>query len=212
MSTRSTDRSGNRSFDRSFDRSSSRSGSQNSSFNSRPGFRNNKGSFNSLNSSTQGRQSFGQKPNTQGNSFQQRNNTYQNKFEGQQGNGYNGNNRFKTRRMPTKFNHSRSTPKAQVIFEYTDQNPIHMVRNFINYMKGNPAQRQFFKTNKIVPCRFNTEINKSEIQSSNLEQIQQAVNEDQDLVFDNTRTSRHLQSRGNRLTYRHSIRNFRKQK
>ena len=89
--------------------------------------------------------------------------------------------------MPTKFNHSRSTPKAQVIFEYTDQNPwdvIHTVRNFINYMKGNPAQRQFFKTNKIVPRRFNTEVNESEIQSSNLEQIQQAVNEDQDLVFD----------------------------
>ena len=187
MSTRSTDRSGNRSFDRSFDRSSSRSGSQNSSFNSRSGFRNNNGSFNSSNSSTQGRQSFGQKPTTQGNSFQQRNNTYQNKFEGQQGNGYNGNNRFETRRMPTKFNHSRSTPKAQVIFEYTDQNPwdvIHTVRNFINYMKGNPAQRQFFKTNKIVPHRFNTEVNESEIQSSNLEQIQQAVNKDQDLVFD----------------------------
>ena len=74
---------------------------------------------------------------------------------------------------------------AQVIF--ADQNPwdvIHMVRNFINYMKGNPAQRQFFKTNKIVPRRFNTEVNESEIQSSNLEQIQQAVNEDQDLVFD----------------------------
>ena len=106
MSTRSTDRSGNRSFDRSFDRSSSRSGSQNSSFNSRSGFRSNSGSFNSSNSSTQSRQGFGQKPNTQGNSFQPRNNTYQNRFEGHQGNGYNGNNRFETGRMPTKFNHS----------------------------------------------------------------------------------------------------------
>ena len=92
MSTRSTDRSGNKSFDRSFDRSSSRSGSQNSSFNSRSGFRNNNSSFNSSNGSTQGRPSFGQKPNNQGNSFQPRNNTYQNRFEGQQGNGYNGNN------------------------------------------------------------------------------------------------------------------------
>ena len=189
MSTRSTDRSGNKSFDRSFDRSSSRSGSQNSSFNSRSGFRSSNGSFNSSNSSMQGRQGFGLEPNTQGNSFQPRNNTHQNRFEGQQGNGYNGNNvnRFKTWRMPTKFNHSRTTPKAQVIFEYMDQNPwdvIHMVRNFINYMKGNPAQRQFFKTNKILPRRFNTEVNESEIQSSNLEQIQQAVNEDQDLVFD----------------------------
>ena len=161
MSTRSTDRSGNRSFDRSFDRSSSRSGSQNSSFNSRSNFRNNNGSFNSSNSSTQSRQNWGQKPNTQGNSFQQRNYTPQNRFEGQQSNGYNGNNRFEPRRFPTKFNHSRSTPKAQVIFEYTDQNPwdvIHTVRNFINYMKGNPTQRQFFKTNKIVPRRFNTEV------------------------------------------------------
>ena len=35
-----------------------------------------------------------------------------------------------------------------------------------------------------MPRRFNTEVNESEIQSSNLEQIQQAVNEDQDLVFD----------------------------
>ena len=187
MSMRSTDRSRNRSFDRSFDRSSSRSGPQNSSFNSRSSFRSNNSSFNSSNSSTQGRQGFGQKPNTQGNSFQPRTNSYQNRFEGQQGNGYNGNNRFETRRMPTKFNHSRATPKAQVIFEYTDQNPwdvIHMIRNFINYMKGNPAQRQFFKTNKLVPHRFNTEVNESEIQSSNLEQIQQAVNEDPDLVFD----------------------------
>ena len=187
MSTRSTDRSGNRSFDRSFDRSSSRSRLQNSSFNSRSSFRSNNSSFNSSNSSTQGRQGFGQKPNTQGNSFQPRTNSYQNRYEGQQGNGYNGNNRFETRRMPTKFNHSRATPKAQVIFEYTDQNPwdiIHTVRNFINYMKGNPAQRQFFKTNKLVPHRFNTEVNESEIQSSNLEQIQQVVNEDSDLVFD----------------------------
>ena len=189
MSTRSTDRSGNKSFDRSFDRSSSRSGSQNSSFNSRSGFRNNNSSFSSSNGSTQSRQGFGQKPSTQGNSFQPRNNGYQNRFDGNQGNGYNGNNtnRFEQRRRPTKFNHSQATPKAQVIFEYTDQNPwdvIHMVRNFISYMKGNPTQRQFFKTNKIVPLRFNTEVNKSEIQSSNLEQIQQAVNEDQDLVFD----------------------------
>ena len=187
MSTRSTDRSGNRSFERSFDRSSSRNSSQNSSFNSRPNFRSNNSSFNSSNSSTNNRQNWGQKPTPQGNWSQQRSFTPQNKFEGQQNQGYTGNNKFEPRRFPTKFNHSRSTPKAQVIFEYTDQNPwdvIHTVRNFINYMKGNPAQRQFFKTNKIVPRRFNTEVNESEIQSSNLEQIQQAVNEDQDLVFD----------------------------
>ena len=51
-------------------------------------------------------------------------------------------------------------------------------------MKGNAAQRQFFKTNKLVPLRFNAEVNESEIQSSSLEQIQQAVDEDTDLVFD----------------------------
>ena len=51
-------------------------------------------------------------------------------------------------------------------------------------MKGNAAQRQFFKTNKLVPHRFNAEVNESEIQSSSLEQIQQAVDEDTDLVFD----------------------------
>ena len=187
MSTRSTDRSGNRSFDRSFDRSSSRSGSQNSSFNSRPNFRSNNSSFNSSTGNTQNKQGWGQKTSSYGNSTQQRNFTLQSRFEGQQNNGYNGNNKFEPRRFPTKFNHSRSTPKAQVIFEYTDQNPwdvIHTVRNFINYMKGNPAQRQFFKTNKLVPRRFNSEVNESEIQSSSLEQIQQAVNEDQDLVFD----------------------------
>ena len=50
-------------------------------------------------------------------------------------------------------------------------------------MKGNPTQRQFFKIKKLVPCRFNTEVNESEIQSSSLEQIQQAVDEDPDLVF-----------------------------
>ena len=185
MSTRSTDRSGNRSFDRSFDRSSNRSGSQNSSYNSRSSFRSNNNSFNSSNNSNQSRSSFGQRTHPQGNTFQPRaNNSFQN-----QGNSFNEGrtDRFDQRRRPTKFNHSRTTPKAQVIFEYTDQNPwdvIHTVRNFISYMKGNPAQRQFFKSNKLVPRRFNTEVNESEIQSSNLEQIQQAVNEDPDLVFD----------------------------
>ena len=176
MSTRSTNRSGDKSFDRSFNRSSSRSRSQNSSYNSRSNFRSGNNSFSSSSSGYQSRQSFGQKPNTQTPTFQPRNKGYQNRFKNNQGNRYDGNqgNRFDLRRRPTKFNHSRSTPKAQVIFEYTDQNPwdvIHMVRNFISYMKGNPAQRQFFKTNKLVPHRFNTEVNESEIQSSSLEQI-----------------------------------------
>ena len=180
MSTRSTDRSGNRSFDRSFDRSSNRSSSQNSSYNSRSSFRSNNNSFNSSEQTK-----FRTENKSTGNTFQPRNtNGFQN-----QGNNFNGNkaDRFDQRRRPTKFNHSCTTPKAQVIFEYTDQNPwdvIHMVRNFIRYMKGNPAQRQFFKSNKLVPRRFNTEVNESEIQSSNLEQIQQAVNKDPDLVFD----------------------------
>ena len=121
ISTRFTDRSGNRSFDRSFDRSSSMSGSQNSSYNCRSGFRSNNNSFNSSNSSNQSRQGFGQRTNPQGNTFQPRNN---NGFQNQ-GKNFNGNkvDRFDQRRRPTKFNHSRTTPKAQVIFEYTDQNP-----------------------------------------------------------------------------------------
>ena len=104
MSTRSTDRSGNKSFDRSFDRSSSRSGSQNLSFNSRSGFRNNNNSFSSSNSSTQSRSSFGQKTYDQGNTFQPRNSSYQNKFDRHQGNGYNNNNsnKFETQRFPSK--------------------------------------------------------------------------------------------------------------
>ena len=190
MSTRSTNRSGEKPFDRSFDRSSSRSGSQNSSYNSRSNFRSSNNSFSSTSSSNQSKQSFGQKyNNSQGSTFSQRNNRYQNRFDNNQGNRFDNNqgNRFDQRRQPTKFNHNRSTPRVQVIFKYTDQNPwdvIHMVRNFISYIKGNPTQRQFFKTNKLVSCRFNTEVNESEIQSSSLEQIQQAVDEDPDLVFD----------------------------
>ena len=173
MITRSTNRQGDNSFDRSFDRSTSRS-SQNSSYNSRPNFRNNSNSFSSSNCSNQSKQTFNPRGNnSQNSSFTPANYGFQNRYDNNQGN------KFDNRRKPMKYSHSRTQPKAQVIFEYMDQNPwdvIHMVRNFISYMKGNPAQRQSFKTNKLVPHRFNTEVNESKIQSSKLKQIQQAVN------------------------------------
>ena len=187
MSTRSTNRLGDKSFDRSFNRSSSRSGSRNSSYNSRSNFRGSNNSFSSNNGSNQSRQSFRQKPNTPS-TFPNKNNGYQNNSMTtlRQTGSTTTRETDSQQRCPTKFNHSWSTPKAQVIFKYTDQNPwdiIHMVRNFITYMKGNTMQRQFFKKNKLTPCRFNTEVNESEIQSSSFEQIQHAMNEDPDLVF-----------------------------
>ena len=74
-----------------------------------------------------------------------------------------------------------------MIFKYTDQNPLElmqMVRNFVNFMKVNPSSRKQFKTNKIAPCSFHNEVNKSEIHATSLEQVQQLINEDVDLIFD----------------------------
>ena len=74
-----------------------------------------------------------------------------------------------------------------MIFEYTDQNPLELmqtVRNFVNFMKVNPSSREQFKTNKIAPCGFHNEVNKSQIHASSLEQVQQLINEDADLIFD----------------------------
>ena len=58
------------------------------------------------------------------------------------------------------------------------------VRNFINFMKTCPSSREQFKTNTISPHNFHNEVNESEIHTSNLEQVQQLINEDTDLVFD----------------------------
>ena len=59
------------------------------------------------------------------------------------------------------------------------------VRNFIDFMKSNPTTRQQFKTNKLTTRKeYNNEINESEINACNLDQVQQLTNEDKDIVFD----------------------------
>ena len=62
---------------------------------------------------------------------------------------------------------------------------LKMVRSFIDFMKTNPTTREQFKTNKLTTRRkYNYEINESEINSCNLDQVQQLINEDKDIVFD----------------------------
>ena len=60
---------------------------------------------------------------------------------------------------------------------------MQMVRGFINLIKANPATRDQYKSNKLASHKYNNEVNKSEIHSSSLDQIQQFFNEDTDLVF-----------------------------
>ena len=86
----------------------------------------------------------------------------------------------------TKFNH-RNQHKAQVIFEFSDQNVMEMmqtVRGFINLIKANPTTREQYKSNKLATHKYDNEVNESEIQSSSLEQVQQFFNEDSDVIFD----------------------------
>ena len=186
MSTRSTNRLGEGSLNRSFDRSSSRNSSHNSLFNSRPNYRNNNSYPNSNDSYN--RQGYNRDNNRnrgyQHNpTYDQRNQSYQNRYNNNQ-----DRNRFDNRRPPNKYQHYRNQPKAQIIFEYTDQNLLEMkqmVRSFINFMKANPTTRDQFKSNKLaVHKEYNNEVNKSEIHSSSLDQVQQLINEDTDLVFD----------------------------
>ena len=86
-----------------------------------------------------------------------------------------------------KYQHHRNQPKAQIIFEYSDQNMVEMlktVRNFIDCMKANPTTREHFETNKLTTRKeYNNEINESEINACNLDQVQQLVNKDKDIVF-----------------------------
>ena len=186
MSTRSANRSADGSFNRSFDRSSSNSrnnsynSSYNSSQNSRPNFRNSSGYQSS--DSNQSRQNFNRDNNRsrgyqQNNQYDQRNG-FQNRYD---------NNRFNNRRQPNKYQHHKNQPKAQVIFEYTNQSPMELmqtVRNFITFMKANPTSREHFKINKLPNRNFSNEVNESEIYSSSLDQGQQVVYENTDLVFD----------------------------
>ena len=65
--------------------------------------------------------------------------------------GYDNNqdrNRFDNRRRPNKYQHHRNQHKAQVIFEFSDQNimeMMQMVRAFINLIKANPTTREQYK-------------------------------------------------------------------
>ena len=185
MNTRATNRSTDGSHNRSFDRSGSRSSSLNSSYNSRPSYRNNSYSNNSDAYNRQGynrdnNRNRGYQPN---NRYDQKNQTYQNRYDNNQ-----DRYRYDNRQRPNKYQHHRNQPKAQIIFEYSDQNMskmLKMVRNFIDCMKANPATREQFKTNKLTTRKeYNNEINESEINACNLDQVQQLINEDKDIVFD----------------------------
>ena len=62
---------------------------------------------------------------------------------------------------------------------------MHTVRGFINFIKANPSSREQYKSNKLATRKeYNNEVNKSEIHSSSLDQVQQLINEDKDIVFD----------------------------
>ena len=122
----------------------------------------------------------GYQPN---NRYNQKSQNYQNRYDNNQ-----DRYTFDNRRRPNKYQHHRNQPKAQIIFEYTNQNMpemLQMVRSFIDFMKTNPTTREQFKTNKLTTCReYNNEINESEINSCNLDQVQQLINKDKDIVFD----------------------------
>ena len=92
-----------------------------------------------------------------------------------------------TEGRPNKYQHHRNQHKAQVIFEFSDQNMMEMmqmVRGFINLIKANPTTREYYKANKLANRKYDNEVNESEIKSSNLDQVQQFFNEDADIVFD----------------------------
>ena len=176
MNTRSTNRSG--------DGSSSRNNSLNSSLNSRSNYR---GSSYSSNNDSYNRQGYN-RDNRRNRGYQQqlrykqRNQNYQNRYDNNQ-----DRNRFDNRRRPNKYQHHRNQHKAQVIFEFSDQNAMEtmqMVRGFINLIKANPTTREQYKSNKLATCKYDNEVNESEIHSSSLDQVQQFFNEDTDLVFD----------------------------
>ena len=117
-------------------------------------------------------------------------NGFQNRYDNNQ-----DRNRFDNRRRPNKYQHYRNQPRAQGIFEYTNQNLLELmqtVRNFINFMKINPSSREQFKTNKISPHNFNNKVNESESHASSLEQVQQLINEDIDLFFDTLVTADYI--------------------
>ena len=193
MNTRSTNRSGDGSWNGSFDRSSSKNNSFNSSQNSRSDYRSNNYPSNS---DSYNRQSYGRDNNRNRNyqqqpRYEQRNQNYTNRYDNNQDrNRYENNqdrHRFDNRRRPNKYQHHRNQHKAQVIFEFSDQNVMEMmqtVRGFINLIKANPTSKEHYKSNKLATRKYDNEIKESEIQSSSLEQVQDFFNEDADVIFD----------------------------
>ena len=184
MSTRANNRSGDRSWNNSFDKPSQRNNSFNSSHSSRSNYRDN--SYSSS-EDTQNRQGF-HRDNTRSKGYQQtprhdqRNQHHQYRYDNNQ-----DRNRFDNRRRPNKYQHHRNQHKAQVIFEFSDQNMMEMmqtVRGFINLIKANPTTRDHYKTNKLANRKYDSKVNESEIKTSNLDQVQQFFNEDADVVFD----------------------------
>ena len=184
MSTRSTNRSREGSWNSSFDRSSQRNNPFNSSQNSRSNYRGNNYSNNEYSQNRQGfnrdnsrNRGYQQQPR-----YKQRNQNYQNRYENNQ-----DRNRFDNRRRPNKYQQHRNQHKAQVIFEFSDQNMMEMmqmVRGFINLIKANPTTREHYKSNKLASRKYDKEVNESEIKSSSLDEVQQFFNKDTDLVFE----------------------------
>ena len=75
--------------------------------------------------------------------YEQRNQNNQNRYDNNQ-----DRNRFDNRRRPNKYQNHRNQPKAQIIFNFSDQNMMemmHMVRGFINFIKANPMTREQYK-------------------------------------------------------------------
>ena len=150
MNTRSTNRSGDGSWNGSFDRSSSRNNSFNSPQSSISNYR---GSNSSSNNDGYSRQNYNMdnyrnRGHQQQTGYEQRNQNYQNRYDNNQ-----DRNRFNNRRRPNKYQHHRNQHKAQVIFEFSDQNMMEMmqtVRGFINLIKANPTTREQYKSNKLA--------------------------------------------------------------
>ena len=61
---------------------------------------------------------------------------------------------------------------------------MQMVRGFINLIKANPTTREQYNSNKLAAHKYDNEVNKSDIHTSSLDQVQQFFNKDTDVVFD----------------------------
>ena len=121
MSTRLTNRSGDRSWNRSFGRNNSFNSSQNSRSNYRGD--NYSSSNDSYNRQSYNRDNSKNRGYQQQLRYQQRNQNYQNRYDNNQ-----DRNRFDNRRRPNKYQHHRNQHKAQVIFEFSDQNMMEMMQ------------------------------------------------------------------------------------